>query len=108
MAVEEDGILRLYVKVWYELSTNRMFSGLRSVWMRLRSCKTMIALAVSQHLQVVDHLQATLVNNCRAKVCMCELGNGVKLLFLRKSKTLCPYRSVTIQIWFLKSKHCRK
>ena len=38
-------MLRLYVNVWYELSTRRMFSGLRSVWMRLRSCKTTSALA---------------------------------------------------------------
>ena len=45
MAVDEDGMLRLYVKVWYELSTSSMFSGLRSVWMRLRSWRTAQELA---------------------------------------------------------------
>lgn len=35
--VEEDGIFLLYVKVWYVWFIKRIFSGLRSVWMRLRS-----------------------------------------------------------------------
>ena len=38
--MEEEGIFRLYVNVWYELPTRRIFSGFRSVWIKLRSCKT--------------------------------------------------------------------
>ena len=49
-------------------------------------------------------LQATLVKSCRAKLWICELGNGTNPFPLRKSKTLCPRRSVTMQIWFRKSK----
>lgn len=37
---EEEGMLRLYVKVWYAPFTRRMFSGFRSVWIRLRSWRT--------------------------------------------------------------------
>ena len=44
-------------------------------------------------------LQATLVSSCRAKFCICVLGNGTKAFDLRKSNTLCPSRSVTMQIW---------
>lgn len=36
------------------------------------------------------------------------LGNGTKLLDFKKSKTLCPYKSVTMQIWFRKSKQSRR
>ena len=39
---EDDGMVRLYVKVWYAALTRRIFSGLRSVWMRLRSCRTVL------------------------------------------------------------------
>ena len=35
-----DGIFLLYVKVWYSLWQRRMFSGFRSVWIRLRSWRT--------------------------------------------------------------------
>ena len=52
--------------------------------------------------------QATLVNNWRAKFWIWLLGNGTKELLLRKSNTLWPKRSVTIQMWFRKSKQSRK
>ena len=59
--------------------------------MRLRSCKN-----------------ATLVNSCFANFWMWELGKGTKPLDLRKSKTLWPYKSVTMQMWFRKSKQSRR
>jgi hypothetical protein len=54
------------------------------------------------------YLQATLVRSCRAKFWIWLLGNGTNPLPLRKSKTLCPSKSVTMQIWFRKSKQSRK
>ena len=53
-------------------------------------------------------LQATLVNSCLAKFWIWLLGNGTKPLPLRKSNTLWPSRSVTIQIWLRKSKESRR
>jgi hypothetical protein len=40
LLVLADGIFLLYVKVWYSLWHRRMFSGFRSVWIRLRSWRT--------------------------------------------------------------------
>ena len=45
VAWDEEGIVRLYVKVWYWLLTRRIFSGFRSVWVRLRSWRTILQLA---------------------------------------------------------------
>lgn len=68
---------------------------------------TALALFTDFMSSIID-LQATLVKSCRAKLWICELGKGTKPFPLRKSNTLCPKRSVTMQIWFLKSKESRK
>jgi len=45
------------------------------------------------------NLQATLVKSWRAKLWIWLLGKGTKLLLFRKSKTLWPRRSMTMQMW---------
>lgn len=44
------------------------------------------------------HSHATLVRSCLAKLWIWLLGNGTKPFAFRKSKTLWPRRSVTMQI----------
>lgn len=43
-------------------------------------------------------LHATLVKSCLANLWICVLGNGTNWLDFKKSNTLCPYRSVTMQM----------
>jgi hypothetical protein len=50
------------------------------------------------HALLMDHLQATLVNSWRANSWMWVFGKGVKVFAFKKSNTLCPYKSVTMQM----------
>jgi hypothetical protein len=55
-------------------------------------------LFVSVNLRVVlDYSQSTLLSRLLAKSWICRSGNGAKLFCLRKSNTLIPYSSETIQ-----------
>jgi hypothetical protein len=54
------------------------------------------------------NLQATLVKSCLAKFWIWLFGNGTNWLPFRKSKTLCPSRSMTMHIWPRKSKQSRR
>ena len=85
-----------------------MFSGFRSVCIRLRSCKTRAQCQLKPNQGRIGDIQATLVKSCRAKLWIWLLGKGTNPLPLRKSKTLWPRRSVTIQMWLRKSKQSRR
>ena len=76
---------------------------------RLTSCRTRVE-SVRMYLAVdkMIHLQATLVKSCLAKFWIWLLGNGTKEFAFRKSNTLWPSKSVTMQMWFLKSKQSRR
>jgi len=54
--------------------------------------------SVHAGLQDKENIQATLVNSCLAKLCIWLLGKGTNMLAFRKSKTLCPSKSVTMHM----------
>lgn len=90
-----------YAPVEYSLASSRYEWG----WGHAKLWKVSIQV---QKKTFSRFLQATLVNSCRAKLWIWLLGKGTKPLPLRKSNTLWPRRSVTIQMWFRKSNASRR
>jgi hypothetical protein len=84
------------------LDTSKIFSGFKSVWTSFNRWRTAPQLCDPTQ---VGNLQSTLLSRLFAKSCICLSGNGEKPFCLRKSKTLIPYSSETIQGWLRWSKY---
>lgn len=87
LVFDDEGMLRLYVKVWYWLFTRRMFSGLRSVWMRLRSCKTVRKGQRSVSYECKDEKHTSNAGEeLASKLLNVGAGKGYELVALKKVK----------------------